>query len=53
MSRDSGLKVRETQMEKFTPLRENAIVAKPTDLAKTRFIQTLHGSSQFTGTGVS
>jgi len=30
--------MRETKMQKFTPLRENAIVATPSEMAKTRFV---------------
>ena len=32
-------------MEKFAPLRENAIVARPTEFAKTKFVQSISGGN--------
>lgn len=38
VKRNNSNEMRETKMQKFNPLRDNAIVANPSEMAKTKFI---------------
>lgn len=41
VKRDNSSEMRESKMQKFVPLRENAVVANPSEMAKTKFIRQL------------